>query len=319
MTNAQLQKMADENARAWLDSNTDTNGLSDSNREYVETLKGPKKSSNTFEFIDQAQTKSKVTADDFSEADLAELARKDPHGFGVKWHEAKREEIMLAFRKATPSYLATSGNCDAMLNHIRKYQIQDDGLPEDDIIPVAYDQGYWTVENLRGVFQVLARQGKMRMPKNQPKPLTRDEQLRVISYIRNDDYKGAIEAYLNLSYGGSLPEGSGTTRDFLLSHADDAAKALWFVFQFAHDSDISPDEFKAFKKAHAHIPLPTFPTLEAAWLNWRERGLFQTQQTQPQSQPQQIPEPTPADPNKMSDEELDAAIVAERKNYRQNH
>ena len=313
MTNAQLQKAADENAKAWLDSTVDTIGLSDADREYVENLRGPKRVSRDFDLMDRSMEKSKVTADDFTEADLAELARKDPHGFGQEWREAKTEEIMLAFKRQNPSYLATSANCDAMLNHLRKYQLLDDGIPEDDIISEAYDKGFWTVENLSGVFKVLARQGLMKMPKNQPKPLTKAEQLRVISYIRNDDYHGAIMAHLSLSYGGYLPEGSGTTRDFLLSHADDAARALWFVFQYAHDADISPKEFAAFKKAHGHIPLPTFPTLEAAWLNWRERGTTQPQQVQPQ------PAPAPIDPNKLSAEELDEAIAAARKNYRQNH
>lgn len=316
-TNAQLQKAADENAHAWLDANTDTNGLSERDRLYVEKLKGPKKVSKEFDLMDTSMERSKITDNDFTEADLEQLAKKDPNGFGVQWRENKMEQVTNEFKRANPTYLPVERNYDAMLGHIKKWQLQDEGLPEDDVMESAFDKGYWTAENLSGIFKILANKGQLQMPKGQPKPLTRDEQLDCLILVRQGNYRDAITQYIAFAFGGVIPQEHTDYRQFMKDHPALAQQALEFTF-FHAKATISPTEWKAFKQAKlVGCPMLNWDIITANWDEWKESNQFarytaKTETAKPK------PSPTPIDPNKLSDADLDAAIVEERKNYRKS-
>jgi hypothetical protein len=266
--------------------------------------------------IDQAAEKAKVKDSDFSEQDLEQLALRDPE-FKRKWEEMKMDEVTAAFKKANPNYIANAKNYSEIIGHIKRHQLSDAETDMDDVIEAAFHEGHWTEENLTGTFKVLARQGRMQMPAGKIKTLTKEEQLRVISFVRHNDLQGAIVEFLTLSYGGVFPEGYRTVGELLVAQPDLSARASWFVWEHATAGHFnSPNEFRAFKRANAHLPLPTFEVLEIAYLNWKERGQNQ-QQTQPQqTQPQ--PAPVPVDLNKLTDAELDAVIAEERKSYFRN-
>ncbi len=256
--------------------------------------------------------KGKRQADiDLDPSIYEELARRDPE-FKRKLDDSKIEEITIQFAKANPDYVPTEANYNKVIRYIRKNQLKDPGVPLHDVLSTAYLAGFWTVRNLTAVFKTLMLQGAMDVREGKSRPLSKAEQLAVIADVRAGDLLAATENYLLHSYNGNLPRGYTSVRAFLAAHPALASDASWFIWSTFHAGEFSVEEITEFKKHMRTVQLPTFQTLEQAFPKW------QANRTAVALERPAEPEPAPRDPNSLSAAELDEAIAAARKGYRQN-
>jgi hypothetical protein len=308
-TQTELDKMAKETASMWLDE-------FDLQRATAE--KKPKHD-DWEEFGGVSRPGRNMTVSDI-ENDTAtqdELAKRDPNGFGKKLAEIRQEQVVDAFKKANPSYIPTEKNFKAVYRHIRDHQLQDPNLPIDDVDDAAYAAGLWTVANLSAVFKLLAARGKLDMPAGKPKALDREEMTDVISAIRLGDLKGALVSFIEYSFGGKLPPYS-SPRDLFNRYPQLASDAAKFVF-FHSKGTISKADWQAFDREKlAGVPILTYELISAAYQDW---AFLRELNKDKDAKGTVVAAPAPAsveDLNKLSDEELNARIIEEQKQWRRN-
>ena len=247
-----------------------------------------------------------------------ELARRDPNGYGKKLAEVRMEETVNAFKAATPTYLANERNQKTMYRHIRDTQLQDPNLPLDDVDDVAYQQGLWTVQNLTTVFTHLVSKGRLDMPAQTIKALSREEAMDVISCVRTGDLQSAVIAFCAHSFGGQLPEYS-SARDLFSRFPTLASNASKFVF-FHAKGTISKGDWEAFEREKlANVPMLTVRLIEAAYEEWALLKVLD-RETKP-TKDSVVSAPPPAeeeDLDSLSDEELNRRILAEQRAMRRS-
>jgi hypothetical protein len=250
----------------------------------------------------------------FTDADFAELAKRDPK-FAEKWNEEQKARVTATFTQRNPDYIPTAKNYNAMCKYIRNNQLQDPMLDIDDVVDVAFEAGFWTVQNLETIFAELRRRGHLELPPQQAKALTKDEKIAVTATVRTGNLEAAIERYLSFA----LPGVSITSLEQLGREYPKLAHEIsWFVFRESRP-EISPDEFASFYASMRHIKLPTVATLATAWQTRYEQALLGGQRTITPAAP--APEPdtrelTEAELRDLPTEEIDKLITEQRKAYR---
>jgi hypothetical protein len=320
-TQDELNKMADETALLWIDETTDVRHMSKEAQKKA-GYKAPKTTDESWEDEwggvirpNKNMTVSDIEAD---EETLNELARRDPK-FRAKLDDVRMEEVVDAFKKANPDYIASERNYEVIVRYIRDRQLKDSNCPLDDVDDVAYAEGLWTVANLSAVFKYLAAKGKLEMPAGKPKELSREEKLSVIANIRQGDPQAAVVNFITYSFAGRPPREFSSAHDFMTAYPDLTSKAVWFVFEQIHAGELSIQELADFKKAMSRHALPTVPFLQDALIRWHATANLRSPAAPEQAvKDDPAPEPTQRELESLSDAEIDARIIEQQKEWRRS-
>jgi hypothetical protein len=251
---------------------------------------------------------------------IAELERRDPK-FKRQQDEKRMDQATNRFKASNPDYVPNAKNYDAVCKYIRNVQLKNPGMDLEDVIEEAYQKGFWTVDNLSTVFQILKAKGRLDLPAEQPKELTTEELLVVTAKVRSGNPGAAVAAYLKFA----LPEhaaDSYSIEDFATGYPNLLHECVWKIFELLNPQ-LTAAEFKDFYKSMRHVQLPNVAVLSAALqLRTEERllGVSNPAVTNPTPAPPPEPEGprelTEAEMRRLPPEELERLIVEQRQAYR---
>ncbi|SDE86527.1 hypothetical protein [Terriglobus roseus] len=304
--------MSDELNNLWLagDANVDLTGFRRPEESEENTADLWRQSKHGFEPRLADQTLApKIT---FAEAlaqdpGLAEeAARRDPKAFR-EYADSETERIALAFRKAHPAYMNTEKNSAAMLRHLcERFLNGVDHLRDEEVIFELFRSGDFTEVNLRAAFEALLRRGALDVGEGHVKQLSREELLTVIADLRTHGAAQAIATYLKFSLGTRTVD----VRKVMVTNADLLKKACSTVWFHSKAGSVTADQFKEFAARRlSTIQLPTIEQIEAAWF------AHQLETHEETDQPAQPKLATDEEINRLSDEDLENAMAAARKEF----
>jgi hypothetical protein len=327
LTQEQLNNLADETARMWIDETTDTRHMSTEAQKAAGHYREPK--TNVDPFADDGfggvdRSKKGMTLEDFANdtETLEEYARRDP-AFGEKLADHRIDEVCVEFVRKTKRYLKTDKNYERIVKFLAKTYLDEVRFDsEEDTVRKLYEAGAWTVETLTYAFNQLCNVGRMEMASGEIKELSKDEKLAVIADIRDGDPEAAVINYISYSFGGQAPREYQSPRDFITAHPALSSKAVWFVFGHLTAAELTPEELADFRKDMSRHPLPTVQFLQNSLPAWRQahrhRVMFGGSDQNKQQQAEQPKEFTSEELDRLSDAEIEELRLAAIKEYRRS-
>lgn len=200
----------------------------------------------------------------------AELAQRDPK-FAEQYQAEQIEAVVAEFRERNPEYLETARNAAAVIQPLARKYLRKYSLDEQEAGEELYRAGHWTVKNLEAQYKACLKAGTLDVPKGHTKQLTDQEKLEVLAILRGGDDEGAVLRYLDLAFGGSIPQqGIRTPQQLMARYPDAFNEAAVFVWVNSR-TDVTPDELRDFQREKlAQIPLLSIMLISQAWHEWNK-------------------------------------------------
>ncbi len=243
----------------------------------------------------------------------AELVERDPR-FRQKWKENLKEDEAKRFaEKLRPDYYPSTWNWEVLMSEMAKRFLgpRGAGLDSEDACERLWEADHFTAENIAVVYDELLALGNIQVAPGKIKPLTDYQLLEITALAQSEGPVSAILKYLSDSLGADeMPNAndSQAIARFRASRPQLFNEACLYVFRALNG--IFDSEFEEFKQMMlTRMPLLTYQALVDGYAEFRRAtkssALF------PNGRVAAAQETT--NPDDMSDEELAAAILAQRR------
>lgn len=244
---------------------------------------------------------------------LAQLAKEDPQ-LAAQLQSDTATRVSQEFRRRHPEYIASEFNFDQILRFLlpkigRDLRSFNDS---EEAVMVLMSANLWTLPEIEGAYQQLLRDGELEVPANQPRNLSAAEKIRIEQIVASGDLLGGIIEYVKGRVGQDVADQITFNLADPEAFASDPAnrpifeEAAWFCWIAARPAFAPTPERIAAMKRHMAGRFVNIPLLDAAWAAVQEaekasnrsallHGIQNSAETK---------QPTPADFDEMSDEEI---------------
>ena len=268
---------------------------------------------NDFLEVNKSGLRDFLEAADSDDSVIAEAARMPGASADLvaEFKDRKATEIAVKFKRAAGGrYLSTDDNMDALVKTMAESALGYSNMDSEELVTRLQDGGFWTVENLRAVFNDLFNSGELPdYPAGSYRPL-RAEDWETIS--RTAQAGQPIPALVfglekaldrNLSIGVAID--SVLNDPVLRPLVNGLVFYIWQAITPEFNSQES-EPFQSFLSSYAGKNRPwNLPLVTAAWRSYQDKRSVpeRVDQTEPESY-------EPADFDKLSDAELENLRIA---------
>lgn len=242
----------------------------------------------------------------------AELVERDPR-FRQKWKENLKEDEAKRFaEKLRPDYYPSTWNWEVLMSEMAKRFLgpRGAGLDSEDACERLWEADHFTAENIAVVYDELLALGNIQVAPGKVRPLTNYQLLEITAIAQSEGPVSAILKYLSDSLGvDEMPNAndSQAIARFRASRPQLFNDSCLYVFRALNG--VLDSEFEQFKQMMlTRMPLLTYQALIDGYAEFRR-----TPKSSPLFPNGHVAAQQETNPDDMSDEQLAAAILTQRR------